>query len=461
MTDEPINEKIDRLNLVIGQLMNDLDINNDHLKVSILNSVQNSICENSFMQDMESNNDLGDYFVPQEFIEKFQETLTLCDRLGMQIEDLKCQIRNNEEKLFEIFISTDQLKALENKIQEVLSNSEPSFLFKMTRNSLEFFDLKLVNSDLFNQLRDLSIENLKLKNSVYENSTRSPRRRSSKINEKLNQNIEQDYSQKIINLERKTIELCTKEQDLDKLKEEYGFMISKAEVLISEYEKKLESLNKKFKNVKISSSQDFTRTRTPANISFPLSSSLFITSFFQYKQQIEEKLKNFEEVLKNKYRKKNRKRNEIPNIFIEFKKREDEFLDKVRRNKEKSKEMLFNEYLVENREFLKTKIQELENYQNFLMETWAKTNGEHQGIDAIKKCTSTYFSKLLSSKSDREQIQDLYYRNKKIEENIKDEVKKLQQHRKKILFERQHLQNQLHQMEKYLKIIANLNRISI
>ena len=461
MTEEPINEKIDRLNLVIGQLMNDLDINNDHLKVSFLNSVQNSICENSFMQDNESNNDLGDYFVPQEFIEKFQETLTLCDRLGMQIEDLKCQIRNNEEKLFEIFISTDQLKALETKIQDALSKSEASFLFKMTRSSLEFFDLKLVNSDSFNQLRDLNIENLKLKTSLYESSTRSPRRRPTASNDKPSRDLEKVFSQKIINLEIKTVELCGKEQDLDKMKEEYGFMITKAEVLISEYEKKLEHLHKKCKNIKVSSSQDVTRTRTPANISFPLSSSLFITSFFQYKQQIEEKLKNFEEVLKNKYRKKNRNRAEIPKIFVEFKKREDEFLDKVRRNKEKSKEMLFNEYLIENRDFFKAKIQELENYQNFLMDNWAKANGEHQGIDTIKKCTLSYFSKLLSSKSDREQIQDLYYRNKKIEENVKDEVKKLQQHRKRILVERQHLQSQLHQMEKYLKIIANLNRISI
>jgi hypothetical protein len=457
MTEEMISDKIDRLNSVIGQLMNELDDNLDNKLKPPLASVQNSFYENSYVKSDCFDSGIDEFFIPQEFIDRFQEALTQTDRLGMILEDLQTKQKNDEEKLFEIFISTDQIIALNERILKVLETSNDKSLFRLTRSSLEFIDIKLVNSDVFSKLKETELENLKLKNEL-KLKNNSLKARTSEISEK-------DLGTKLIQVEKKILELRYKEQELDRMKEECGYLLAKAEILINKYEAKSRKLDKKVhqrNDKKSCKSQDITRTRTSVSIAYPLSTNFLIPSFFQYKQQIEEKLSQFEIIIKEKYRKKNRNQSKIPAIFEEFQKKDLIFWKRFQEKSDlEQREKFLNEFLKDSRDFLKKKVEELEHYQNFLMENWIKANGEPAGIDVIKRYSSNYFHKLLSFNDDRENIEDMYLRNKIIEENIKNLVKQLQEHRRKIMNERQFMQGQQKQIEKYLMIIAKLNSISI
>lgn len=446
--EELVGEKIDRLNSVINNLITNIDENREfNLRGSWVSEVHQSFYDCSVVNETEGNEEL---YIPQSILDKFQESLTEIDRLGMVVEDLIGQ-KSRNECFFNIFLNSEQTVQIYEQLDQALKTSEKSVNLKIQNGRIQGVE----NCNLIEQLSAVQIENSRLKEQL-------------KILNKEFRDLQMKTDKKKLasthlELEKKSLALIGKEQELDKLKEDYGTMLVKAEILVHEYinrlEKKEISGHQK-KNNKVLS-QDFTRTRTPLSVSYPLSSSFLLSGFISYKQEIEKKIQEFEKIVKKKYKKKKKEPIKIPEIFEEFRQREENFNQVLGRQASlQEREKIIMQYLGESREFVLQKVDELRKYQNFLMENWIKANGEPTGIDSVKEVLAGFLMRFKKGVKEREVLDSRIFRCSKIEDNVRKEVRKLQGHREKILEERKKLQIQLLDIEKYLRFIANLNRIS-
>ena len=450
MDEELVGEKIDRLNSVISQLMTDIEENNNP-RVSMISELQQSFFEYSVVNEGEGVEEMN---IPQSVLDKFQESLTEIDRLGMQVEDLLAGRMRRTECFFNILLNHSQISEIHEKLGEALKSSEKSVILKIVNGKIEGLGVILCESSDSKSKENEGDCGLK----------KELGRLSEKFEELTRKSDKKALISKYLELEKKGLGIIEKEQKLDKLIEDYSTMLSKAEILVHEYTNKVHSkvltTNSKSKKPTKVLSQDFTRTRTPASMTYPLSGSFLLAGFLSYKQEIETKIKEFEKLLIRKYRKK-KDSAKVPKIFEEFKNREENFDQVLTKNiflQEREKAIF--EYLKESREFILEKVDELRRYQNFLIENWIKANGNPSGIDCVKQVLSGYLNRFKKNAEEREVLDDRIFRCGRIEESIRREVRRLQENTRKISDERGKLQVQLQYIERYLRFIANINRIS-
>lgn len=458
---EEVGDKLDRLNFAINQLMVDLgDARLHNSRISMISSIHQSFCET--YEDLADDDDICADEVPQYFLDKFQESLTEIDRLSMQVEDFWAEKINRAENNIDICLNQEQVKKLYSSLGEFLSEDKQNSVFKLSRNSICVGVIKIECDNSVEKIRQLEIENINLRSQILSNSVK---RSKSSLTEAPD-------SEKLIALQleidTKSLDIARKEQDLQKLQEEAIYKNTQVEMLIHEYSNKLEEAKQKNSNRhehirRKNPSQDHTRTRTPISILYTNSAS-FMSGLLNTRQEIETKLALIENLIKSKYKKKGLKK-QTSNIrqgsgnFGEFKAKEQKFVEKLKKFQSfPRKEKFILEYLKEQQEFLNEKCEELRKYEITLQETWVGPDGQVNAIDAAKKASANYFYKKQELKRESEIIEEKFLRLTKLKETIKKGNCKLQEHRKKILNERQKLQKQQNDLEKYLQTIVSLHK---
>jgi len=133
MDEELVGEKIDRLNSVISQLMTDIEENNNP-RVSMISELQQSFFEYSVVNEGEGVEEMN---IPQSVLDKFQESLTEIDRLGMQVEDLLAGRMRRTECFFNILLNHSQISEIHEKLGEALKSSEKSVILKIVNGKIE------------------------------------------------------------------------------------------------------------------------------------------------------------------------------------------------------------------------------------------------------------------------------------------------------------------------------------
>ncbi|OMJ73409.1 hypothetical protein SteCoe_27889 [Stentor coeruleus] len=459
---EEVGDKLDRLNFAINQLMVDLGDTRLHTsRISMISSIHQSFCET--YEDLAGDDeDVYAEEVPEYFLDKFQESLTEIDRLSMQVEDFWAEKNNRAENNIDICLNQEQIKKLYNSLGEFLSEDKQNSIFKLSRNSISVGAIKIECDDSVERICQLEVENINLRSQILSNSVK---RNKSSISEAPD--CEKLISQQL-EIDTKSLEIARKEQELQKLQEEAIYKNTQVEMLIHEYSNKLEEAKIKNSNRhdhirRKNPSQDFTRTRTPISM-LNTNSASFMNGLLNTRQEIESKLALIEKLVKSKYKKKGNKK-QLPNIkqgsgnFGEFKFKEQKFAEKLKKYQSfPRKEKFILEYLKEQQEFLNEKYEELRKYEITLQETWVGPDGQVNAIDAAKKASANYFYKKQEMKREREIIEEKFLRLTKLKETIKKGNCKLQEHRKKILNERQKLQKQQNDLEKYLQAIVGLHK---
>ena len=457
--DEDVSNKIDRLTSVLNQFMSDFDDPRMHAsRLSIVSSVHQSFCENSALYT--EDDDIDAPYIPNEFIEKFEECLLVIDRLNMRIEDFRSEACRYEEKLTEIHLTMPQIKTLHEKLADLIEKQEQAAVFKLNKFALVNGNLILPSLNV-GKFGNVELEHMKLKSDATDLPSHSSK-------EGLSAPIDcRENFQKMIELEKISLRLKEKELELDKLHEEYGYKMARAEVLIAEYQNKLEELakTKKRETHRKHPSQDITRTRTPVPLG-PLSTSCFISDLLTTRQEIQTKLMNMEKLIKEKYKRdRDRVKDEkienldnLESILEEYRHKDTLFVKNLKMiNDYQQKEKFIMSYFNESRIYLQKKIEDLQKLQNFLLTNWTKSNGELAGIEAVKKASAIYFQKTNELKKEREIVDDKYMRISRIKETVKKEYAKLQINRKKILAERINIKKQQQKLEQYLKSVSKIN----
>ncbi|OMJ86080.1 hypothetical protein SteCoe_12436 [Stentor coeruleus] len=428
-------------------------------RLSMISSIQQSFCENYDEFD-EDDEDICAEEVPQHFLDKFQELLTDIDRLNMQIEDFLAENIRRPDTNIDIYLNQDQIKSLHDKLGNLLTESNQNTIFKLNKESLSLGAIKIEYDDTVERIRQLEVENINLRSQILSGTIKKPRSTSSDLsdsNKLLSMKIE---------LEMKSLEIIRKEQELQQSQEEAIYKNTQAEMLIHEYNNKLEEFkhNNTYQNRtrRKNPSQDVTRTRSPISMIYPNSMS-FMNELLNTRQEIETKLAIIEKVIKKKYKKnalqapKENHRKASGN-FEEFKAREQKFLEKLKKYQSfPRKEKFIMKYLMEQQKFFNEKYEELRRYEISLEEIWVESNGQANSIDAAKKASANYYNKMKELNQYKELIQEKYLRINKLKETIKKGNNKLQEHRRKVLNERQKLQKQICDLEKYLRVIASLH----
>ena len=466
MSEEPeeVVDKIDRLNSVIYQLMNDLSTSRCHSsKISVMSSMQ-SICENNEeLEEIDSENSLDIHDLQERYEDKLIELCTEIDRLGMIIEDLIAEKIQKQNSTIEILLTMGQLANLNEYLSNIIKSHNENAIFSLNKNSLVSGNLSLISQDFFQKLSELEIENINLQSKLLVHSVEN-----SKKCEKNEINIK--VSNELIDYELMQMEFSKKEQELYKIQEELRYKTTEAEIIINEYTNKLEEIknneeNSKKKHIyhKRCPSQDITRMRTPISMLYPYS-NLLASGAIVNQEEIESKIKYIEELIKKKlFRKKKTKEVkevQTPDIVIAFKERETEFKIKLEQlGNFSKKEKFILSYLNEESSHLLEKINEIKNYEAFLQETWVGKNGESSGIDAIKNACSKNFERMHELSIERENFNHKRLRFQKIRETINAETNKLKENRKKILTERHKLSKQQQDITNFLKNFKSINKI--
>lgn len=462
---EEVGDKLDRLNLALNQLMVDLDHAKLHSsrmqssRLSMISSLQQSFCENYEDFD-EDDEDICAEELPEIFLDKFQDLLTEIDRLNMQIEDFLAEKYRRLDTNIEIYLNNEQIKSLHDNLGNLLTESNQNTVFKLNKESLSLGAIKIEYDDTVERIRQLEVENINLRTQMLTSTIKKPRNSSSEFSESnklLSMKIE---------LEIKSIEIARKEQELQQCQEETIYKNAQAEMLIQEYSNKLEEFkhNNAYQNHirRKNPSQDVTRTRSPISMIYPNSLSL-MSELLNTRQEIETKLAIIENVIKTKYKKKNSQepKNNLKKAsgnFEEFKAKEQKFIEKLKKYQSfPMKEKFIMKYLKEQQEFLNEKYEDLRKYEILLQDTWIRSNGQSNAIDAVTKASASYYNKMKNLKQHRDLVEEKYLQLNKLKETIKKGNKKLQEHRRKVLTERQKLQKQLIDLEKYLRVIASLH----
>lgn len=454
---EEVGDRLDRLNFVLNQFMADFEGNQTHAsRISVISSVHQSFCENSII-NTEEGEDAEAVYIPPEVLEKFQECLTEIDRVNMELEDYRANHIQRSNKFTEIDLSISQIKELNQYLSGLIQSNSQHALFKLNQDSLVNLEFRLVCSNVQEKMNELELENLRLRTENFESfSESSSVSRPKSIDSK-------DLFFKHLELQKKMLLLSQKEQELEKIQEEFGFKMAKAEVLLAEYQNKIEDLSRQKlrENNRKHPSQDYTRTRTPVPLGSNLSTSSFISDLITTRQEIQTKLMKMEKLIKQKYKKSKTQPLNAENyksIIEEYRYRDTSFQQKLGQvtNFQQKEKFILN-YLKESRDYLYSKIEYLQRYEGFLVDNWTKANGEPSGFDAAKKASAILFHKIYEFKKEREILDERLLRINRIKETVKKETVKLQEHRKKILVERQNLQKQQSKIETYLKGLAKLN----
>ncbi|OMJ80399.1 hypothetical protein SteCoe_19352 [Stentor coeruleus] len=428
-------------------------------RMSMFSSIQQSFCENYEEFDEDDDNICAEE-VPEYFLDKFQDLLTEIDRLNMRIEDFCAEKCRRPETNIDIYLNKDQIKSLHDNLGNLLSETNQNTIFKLNNESLSIGAIKIEYDDTVERIRQLEIENINLRSQMLSSTIKKPRNSPSEFSE---------YSKLVsmkIELEMKSLEITRKEQELQQSQEEFICKNSQAEMLIHEYNSKLEELknNNTHQNriLRKNPSQDVTRTRSPISILYPNSIS-FMNELLNTRQEIEAKLAIIEKVIKKKYKKKTLqapkgKLRQASGNFEEFKAREQKFLEKLKKYQSfPSKEKFIMKYLMEQQEFLNEKYEELRKYEISLQDTWIGSNEQPNAIDAAKKASACYYNKINELKRSREIVEEKYLKLNKLKETIKKGNIKLQENRRKVINERQKLQKEISDLEKYFRVISNLH----
>ena len=460
--DEDVSNRIDRLTAVLNQFLTDFDDPRMHAsRLSIVSSVHQSFCDNSAL--ITDEDDIDEPYIPNELIEKFEECLVVIDRLNMKIEDYRAEAFRCEDKMNEVCLNMPQIKLLYEKLAELIEKQDQTTIFKINKFSLVSGNLTLNCVAAGGKLLSEQ-ETGKLKSDATDLASHSSKDSHSKSIESLENFL------KRIELGKKSLSLNEKELELDKLHEEYGYKMARAEVLIAEYQNKLEQVSKtkKRENHQKHPSQDITRTRTPVPLGH-LSTSCFISDLLTTRQEIQTKLMSMEKLIKEKYKKDRVRAEKIENIenlenldsiIEDYRHRDTLFVKNLTKmNDYKQKEKFIMNYLNESRAYLQRKIDDLQRLQNFIVENWSKANGDPTGIDAAKKASAFFFQKFNELKKERETVDDRYMRINRIKECVKKEYAKLQINRKKILAERINIQKQQQKLEHYYNSILKFNAV--
>lgn len=458
--DEDVSNRIDRLTAVLNQFLTDFDDPRMHAsRLSIVSSVHQSFCENSVLNTDED--DIDEPYIPNELIEKFEECLVVIDRLNMRIEDFRAEAFRYEGKMNEICLNMSQIKLLYEKLAEMIEKEDQTTIFKIDKFALVNGNLKLTCLDVGEKLALLENENMKLKSDATDLASHSSKDSHSKSIESFENFL------KRIELGKQSLNLKEKELELDKLHEEYGYKMARAEVLIAEYQNKLDQVSKtkKRENHQKHPSQDITRTRTPVPLGH-LSTSCFISDLLTTRQEIQTKLMSMEKLIKEKYKKDRIKAEKIENlenlenIIEDYRHRDTLFVKNLTKISDyKQKEKFVMNYLNESRNYMQKKIDDLQKLQNFLVDNWSKANGEPAGFEAARKASTFFFQKMNELKKERETVDDKFMRINRIKECVKKEYAKLQINRKKILAERINIQKQQQKLEHYYNSILRFNAV--
>ena len=457
---EEVGEKIDRLNGVIYQLMSDL--NNSHFhstRFSMMSSIH-SFNENADeYASLSSDHSQDDIVIPQQYLDKFQESLTEIDRLNMKIEDIMAEKLRNSTPESHIYLNKDQITDLIEFLTNAVKNTEDFVMFRVDSTSLRSGELNLASQELYGKLKELEVENINLRSQFL----------SLQVQKDKNMNLSQNHVDIQAELEIKQIEISKKEQELLCAQEEYEYKTIQSEFLINEYKNKLEEINQKSfvgKNLgmhKKSPSQDITRARTPVSVLYPISNS-FACSLLSNRQEIEKKIAFIENLVLKKHLKKKipKNRREIEkysDMMKEFGNRERTFQKKLETfGSFPAKEKFIISYLDKQTKYLQKKLDEVRQYEIFLQETWTTSNGSASGIEAVKLASSRNFMRSKDVLDREEVLNHNYLRLQKLKDSIKSENTKLQDHRKKILIERKKYSKQQADIEVFLKSFRNFTK---
>ena len=456
---EEIGDKVDRINLVLRHLISDLSMSRSHTSRFSAMSSMHSFTENAEEFD-EVSSDLSMYDdVSQEkLFNVIQEYLIETDRLNMKIEDLIAEKIRNDDSSIELYLTVEQIATLNENLSKMLANSCESSVFILNKSTLISGNLQLASQNILEKLADLEIENINLRSKLLSASVEKSRRNEN------NPHI----SNEMIDIEIDKIEFAKKEQELFKAQEELGYKILQAKMTINEYKGKIEELKNTSANYQIinhhrAPSQEITRAKTPVSMLAPLSNSL-ITGLVINRQEIEAKIEIIENIIKKKYAKKRKvckieKKIENHDITKEFLERENNFKKKLEAIGDYSiKEKFILSYLAEQNTFFKKKTEELRRYEAYLQDTWINSNGGSTGIEAVKKAFNQNNLKSEELHQEREEINKKKLSLNKIKEIITAETNKLQDHRKKILFERKKLSKQQADITNFLKNFKNITK---
>lgn len=451
---EEVGEKIDRLNSVIFKLMSDLNLSRNHSTTLSMMSIH-SFNENFDLESLASDSSKEEFYLPQQYLDKFQESLTEIDRVGMKLEDILSERLRTDAQEPEILLSKAQIQELLGSLSKALENSEEFILFKLTKTALVTGKICLTSQDSYRKQSLLEVENINLRSQVLSMSV-GPEKKIEKTN-----SFGQCPFEIQAELELKQIEFSKKEQEFLQEQEELGYKSMQLEMLMNDYNNKIEDLKQgKFTHIR-SPSQDATRAKSTLSMFSPISTSN-ISSFFSNRQEIEKKIEIIEKMIKKKYEKKRKhkkKNGEINGIFEAFREREQVFKKKIEIfGSFPAKEKLILKYLDEQTRYLHKKIEELRTYETFLQDTWVSVNGNPSGIEAVKKATNKNFQRAKELQEQEEILNQKTRRLQKLKETIKSENSKLQNHRKKILIERQKYLKQQADIDHFLKTFRNFTK---
>ena len=200
---EEVGEKIDRLNGVIYQLMSDL--NNSHFhstRFSMMSSIH-SFNENADeYASLSSDHSQDDIVIPQQYLDKFQESLTEIDRLNMKIEDIMAEKLRNSTPESHIYLNKDQITDLIEFLTNAVKNTEDFVMFRVDSTSLRSGELNLASQELYGKLKELEVENINLRSQFL----------SLQVQKDKNMNLSQNHVDIQAELEIKQIEISKKER---------------------------------------------------------------------------------------------------------------------------------------------------------------------------------------------------------------------------------------------------------
>ena len=351
---ENFEQKIDRLNSVLNNLINDFEHSRSEpdkfSMISPIDSVSNSFAD---CQDSFSELTMSTFRIPQEYFDKFQENLTEIDRLSMRIEDFLGIFMRAENPSFQIELTKQQITDLHKDTKRLIKENTENAVIKVNKK------LVVLESLTKPKTAHLSENKIALNKSETLNNSVSKEKKSENDLERIKLQSE---------LELKFLNLSKKEDKIRNLEEELGYKIQKLESIKNEYYAKLGEINKKefyYKNL--------VRTKGCAckNYSFDIKDMIGTQNSYE---EIHKMLGYIEKIIKDKQNEKNyskdQKTQENYNKTDKFKANLFQFNEKLGyfgsfSNKEN---YIFN-YLKEQMEYQDLKYRELREYEDYLQET--------------------------------------------------------------------------------------------
>jgi hypothetical protein len=442
-SNENIETKIDKLNLVINSLIKDFEgsyVQND--KLGTISPI-NSFCEDlPSYQEFTSDMSFGSLTIPHDFLEKFQENLTEIDRLNMTIEDFLSTSLRSESPVFEIPITKEQILNLNKDTEKLISENASQGVIKVSQS---YFIIETTDRpDKVIYFSDcIKSSNRADKNSETPNG--------------LDNHTESNFIKTQADLELKNIAIKKKEDKLRSLEEDLGYKIQNVEKIKNDYMARLEELTAKEPGQP-------GLTDTIKFKSCPCKDSTagiceFLSSKASY-QDIGQILITLEKLIKEKALKKNGLEESKNDISSQFIKNRNTFNDNLcYLGRFSNKESYIVNYLKEQSNYQNLKFQEIKDYEKYLQEAWVESFGNDKAVSALQKASTKNFQISMQLKKEREALDEKIMRLQKLIEISKAENTRLEFHRKKIWNERQVLIKQQSEIEAAFEKISNYANI--